>query len=498
VVSARSLLSTLLGIVGSLALLSAAKPAAAAPATQACRVAGIETEVQCGVVKRPLDPAKPTGVQIDVHYLVVPALARNKLPDPVLFLAGGPGQSATRLAGKVLPRLARLHNRRDLVFVDQRGTGESAPLECADDDARSVSLADSLDIEKQYGRLEQCRTKLQALPYGDLRLFTTTIAMQDMDAVRAALGAERWNLVGGSYGTRAALEYLRQYPQHVRRSVIDGVAPPDMVLPASMTQDARTALDAALKACAADKPCAARYPQLTDEWQSLLQRAPLHVTVADPRSGIPQPAVIDQPTLLSLVRAPLYAPALAAGLPAAIDAAAHGRFEGLLGLSSGLGGGKGLELAMGMHYSVICAEDVPRIAEGTDSPMARHYERVCKTWPRGDVPAAFYKVPRATSPVLLLSGGADPVTPPRHAERVAAALGPQAQHVVVPESGHGVMGIACMSDVIYRFIDVAEDAKALPVDATCATGIPRPPAFLPPRVVGDAATAATSHAGAAR
>ena len=449
-------------------------------------MAGVETEVQCGSVKRPLDPAKPGGTQIDVHYIVVPALARNKLPDPVLFLAGGPGQGAIKLAGKVLPRLARLNNRRDLVFVDQRGTGESAPLECSDDDARSVSLADSLDMEKQYARIEQCRVKLQALPYGDLRQFTTTIAMQDMDAVRAELGAQRWNLVGGSYGTRAALEYLRQFPQHVRRIVIDGVAPPDMVLPASMTLDARAALDAVFKACAADKACAARYPQLQGEWQALLQRLPVHVSVADPRTGLPQSVVIEQAALLSAVRAPLYSPALAAGLPAAIDAAAHGRFDGLLGLSTGLGGGKGLELAMGMHYSVICAEDVPRITDDTDSPMARHYERVCKTWPRGEVPAAFYAVPRTASPVLLLSGGADPVTPPRHAERVAAALGPLAQHVVVPQSGHGVMGIACMSDVLYRFINTAEDAQALPVDASCATKIPRPPAYLPPTVAGDA------------
>ena len=471
-----------------LALLAAT--ASAAPPTTACRVAGISTEVQCGAVTRPLDPAEPGGKQIEVHYLVVPALARNKLPDPVLFLAGGPGQSAIKLASKVLPRLARLNNRRDLVFVDQRGTGASAPLECPDDDARSVTLADSLDMERQYGRLEQCRTKLEALPYGDLRQFTTTIAMQDVDAVRAALGAERWNLVGGSYGTRAALEYLRQFPQHVRRTVIDGVAPPDMVLPASMTLDAQAALDAVFKACAADKACAARYPRLEADWQALLARLPLRVTVADPRSGVPQSVVIEQAALLSLVRAPLYAPALAAGLPAAIDAAAaHGRFEGLLGLGSGLGGGdKDLALAMGMHYAVICAEDVPRLdaAAVAASPMAAHYARVCKTWPRGAPPADFYRIPRATTPVLLLSGGADPVTPPRHAARVAAALGPLAQPVVVPQSGHGVMGIACMSDVLYRFVDAADAARARPVDAACATAIPRPPAYLPPRVAGDA------------
>ena len=107
------------------------------------------------------------------------------------------------------------------------------------------------------------------------------------------------------------------------------------------------------------------------------------------------------------------------------------------------------------------------------------YERVCAGWPRGEVPADFYRIPPAASPVLLLSGGLDPVTPPRHAERVAQALGPKARHVVVANAGHGVMGIACMRDVLYRFIDADDDAQSLAVDAGCANAVPRPPAYRP-------------------
>ncbi len=469
-------------------LLMAHSAQAAGNPTTPCRVEGLANEVQCGIVKRPLDPAQPTGVQIDVHYVVVPAMARNKQPDAVLLLAGGPGQSAISVASAVLPRLSRLNNRRDLVFVDQRGTGKSAPLECADESR--LPVAEALDAAKQMARLQACQAQLMKLPYGDLRFFTTTLAMQDMDAVRAALGVPQWNLVGASYGTRAALEYLRLFPTKVRRTVIDGVAPPDMVLPASFSIDGQAALDAVFAACEKAADCTQRYPALRADWQALLKSLPREVSLNHPLTGLPERFTLTRDTLLRSVRSPLYVPAFAAALPAAIHtAAASGRFEGLLGLSGALGSGKGMKLAMGMHFSVVCAEDVPRLAllkpeAGTDfgSSDADLYRAACKTWPRGEVPAAFYLVPPATTPVLLLSGGADPATPPRHGERVAQALGGLAQHIVVPQAGHGVMGVGCMRDVLFRFIDAKTDALALPQDAACATKIPRPPAFVTPQV----------------
>ncbi len=190
-------------------------------------------------------------MRIDVHFAVLPALARNKKPDPVFFLAGGPGQSAIDLAGTVSRMLSRFGQRRDIVLVDQRGTGRSAPLDCGDEPP-GRPLSEQLDPQRQLQRARDCLRQLQALPHGDLRHYTTTLAMADLDAVRQALGAERINLVGASYGTRAALEYLRLYPQHVRRVVLDGVAPPDMVLPEASAPDAQAAFDALLQACAQD------------------------------------------------------------------------------------------------------------------------------------------------------------------------------------------------------------------------------------------------------
>ncbi|MDQ2779289.1 MAG: alpha/beta hydrolase, partial [Pseudomonadota bacterium] len=135
----------------------------------------------CGHLSRPLDPAHPAGTAIDIHYAVLPALARNRLPDPVFFIAGGPGQSAMELADVMGARMARLNNRRDLVLVDQRGTGQSAPLRC-EPVAPTAALATAADPAQQLTRLQRCREQLQRLPYGDLRFFTTAIASTDLDA----------------------------------------------------------------------------------------------------------------------------------------------------------------------------------------------------------------------------------------------------------------------------------------------------------------------------
>ena len=483
-----ALLPRLTAALGFAAAATLALPAwAEGAALRPCRLAGVEHEALCGTVLRPLDPAAPAGPRIDVHFAVLPALARNKKPDPVFFFAGGPGQGAIGLAGPLSRQMARLLNRRDVVLIDQRGTGRSAPLQC-EPEAPTRPLREALDPDRQRVELERCRAALEQLPHGDLRQYTTTIAMADAEAVRQALGAERINLVGGSYGTRAALEYLRQFPQAVRRVVLDGVAPPDMALPASFSTDNQAALDALLAACGADAACQARHPQLRALWTTLLQGLPRTVTVAHPVTGRDETLTLTREMVLGLVRAPLYVPVLASALPHAVAEAAQGRYAALLGLASAMGTARDseLRLAAGMHFSVVCAEDLPRLAGSSDRPgadfgasFADLYLKTCAHWPRGAVPDGFYRMPAAPAPVLVLSGGIDPVTPPRHGERAVQALGPKARHVVVPHAGHGVMGLGCMRDVVFRFVDAASDDEALKVDAGCAQGIPRPPAFAP-------------------
>ena len=465
------------GLVGLPAFAQTAAP---------CWLRGVEPQGLCGSVQRPLDPARATGQQISIHYAVLPALARNKHPDPVVFLAGGPGQSAIEIAGQVAALLARFSNRRDIVLVDQRGVGRSAPLLCDSDDP-ALPLAEQFSLERQRARLADCLKKLQALPQGDLRQYTTSIAVQDLDAVRQALGAERINLVGASYGTRVGLEYLRVYPGRVRRVVLDGIAPPDMGLQHAMSTDNQSALEALFAACAAEARCNAAEPDLAARWRGLLASLPRSVEMRHPLSNRLERLTLTRDTLLGMVRGPLYAPALAAALPSALGEAARGRFDALAGVSQSLGGRKGLQMATGMHFSVVCAEDVSRpppesAAPGADfgKAFASFYADVCAGWPRGEVADGFYRIGAAPVAVLLLSGGLDPVTPPRHGDRVAQALGAKARHVVVPNAGHGVMGLGCLRDVLFRFVDAATDDAALNVDAACVNGVPRPPMFALP------------------
>ena len=491
----------------------------------------MRVEVRCGSVPRALDPARPDGPRIEVHFAVVPALSRQPLPDPVFFLAGGPGQSAIALAPTVLAMLERLRARRNVVLVDQRGTGRSAPLLCPDE-ASARSFA-AWDVAAQRQSMAACRQALQKLAFiaepTDLAFFTTPLAMQDLDAVRQRLGADQINVVGVSYGTRAALDYQRQFGAHVRRSVLDGVAPPDMALPASAALDSQRALDALWADCAAEPACKQTFPTLHSDWHKLLQSLPRRVTVADPLSGQPQTTMFSRAALLGLVRSALYVPTLASALPQAVHDAARGRLEGLAGFGSALQSPGASPMAMGMHLSVLCAEDMPLLTAPA-RPLARQgdlnserggernsernserngqrgdarnsepsptrgvaprletaqspdfgdealhlYRNLCADWPATPVPADYYRIAPAQRPVLLLSGGLDPATPPRHAARAAQALGAKALHVVAPKAGHGLLSTACGQDMLYRFISEPDEASALAIDTRCAQQLPRP------------------------
>lgn len=471
----------------------AAAPAAPAEPTRPCRIEGWPNELRCGQVERPLNPAEPQGRKISVHYLLVPAKSRSKLPDPVLFFAGGPGQSAVRIAPKMITALSSLNNRRDLIFIDQRGTGQSAPLQCPD--SRALPMAEVLSSDGMQRFLQRCLAELQQLPHGDLRFYTTTVAMQDFDAVRQQLGIERWNLIGASYGTRAALEYQRQFPQAVRRTLLDGLAPPDQALPASMAVDSQAALEQVFKDCEQDALCRQTYPRLRERWEALLGSLPREVVLPHPLSGIGERVRLERDALLRAVRMPLYVPALTAAVPAAIDGATRGRFDGLAGLASGLGLAGRDRMYEGMNFSVVCAEDLPRMGDDSaESGEAGLYRRICASWPRGQVPPEFYRIPAAQTPVLLLSGGADPVTPPRHGERVAAALGAKALHLVAPSAGHGVMRTACLRMPLLRFFNAHSDTEALDIKTDCLQQLPRALPFYPPGTPRPAQTAASEVA----
>jgi pimeloyl-ACP methyl ester carboxylesterase len=475
----RSIPSAL--VLAAVLLLAACRPGAGprADGLEPCRLPGVEREILCGAVSMPEDPDAPGGRKIDIHYAVVPALARNKQPDPMFVFAGGPGQAATRVLGITMPIFAELNARRDIVFIDQRGTGKSNPLDCADDEP---SLVATLDPSQQVERLQRCLRELRA----DTRQYATWIAVDDFDAVRMKLGAARINLWGGSYGTRAALEYLRRYPQHVRTAVLDGVAPPDMTLPAAFALDADAALAGLSTTCRSDERCRTRFPDFDARIGALLERADsgFEITVSDPLTGQPQTLQVDRRLLASLLRVPLYVPALGAVLPQALAEAEGGDYNGLVALSVAVSGRVNENFALGMHFAVICAEDLPRLgpthrkaaaATRFGTTFTDLYADACTSIATRPVPEGFYQVPRAAVPVLVLSGGLDPATPPRHGASVAERLG-NARHVVSPHLGHGLSGQACAPRLITRFV---REGDFVNLDAECLEKLPAASFFEP-------------------
>lgn len=465
-------------LLRGLGVLAIAIPALAQAATKPCRLPDFPQEVQCGKIQRPLNPAQADGKKIDIHFVVVPSQDRNKLKDAVFLLAGGPGQSAIELAGFGQAVFGRLNRRRDLVFVDQRGTGRSAPLHCPELENNS----EVIDNETMLKMTDACMKNLQTLPYGELQYFSTSIAVQDLEAVRTELGYSAINLVGASYGTRAGLEYLRQFPTSVRRLILDGIAPPDLHLPAA---DAQLALDGVFADCAKDLLCNKSYPDLAARWKKLLTSMPQKIELKHPRLMTKLSIPMTRDSLIGLVHKTLYSPVTTAALPFVISQAGQGHFEPLVTLSGALSLVGPGAIAYGMHFSVWCGEAYARpntVSPKDDFELTNkaNYDQVCEKWPRAKIPAEFFEIPVSIAPVLLLSGGIDPVTPTRHGTAVAKALGAKARHISVDNAGHGLLAHGCIRDVLYRYVNAKDDVEVSKLDTACVRQIPRPLAWQAP------------------
>ena len=446
-----------------------------------CRLPGVETAAQCATYEVWEDRESRKGRKIALNMAIVPARARARQPDPIVVLAGGPGQGAVSLAAQVMPLFSKLNDARDILFVDQRGTGNSNPLDCEEDEPQALQTLFEDALPEHV--LARCLSRLDADP----RQYVTTIAVEDLEEVRGALGYEKLNLWGGSYGTRVALEYLRRHPERVRSMVLDGVAPATMKLPLSFVADGEAALTRLIEACESEARCRSVYPNLRATIASVrsqLSRRPVSVPIQDPRTGSRETIRVNENIFLSGLFRPLYVAELASLLPFGIAAAAQGDFNPLLAQNLEFADDIAENLSIGMHLSVVCAEDIPRI---TPEDFARlsgsffgralvdEFVRACKDWPSGKVAADFYEPVRSEVPALILSGGIDPATPPRHGEEVATAL-PNSRHLVAPQIGHGVSLHGCAPRLIDSFIRAA---SARHLDGKCLERIPRPLFVLP-------------------
>lgn len=454
----------------------------------------------CGTFAVPEDRQSGHGRSIDLKIVVAPALRRAGAADPLFILEGGPGAGAATLAGSRLPMFRRFRTDRDLVFVDQRGTGESNRLGCdpTPDELNEITT----DDDRALARLRACLAGLDADP----RLYTTSIAMDDLDDVRRFLGYDDINLWGGSYGTRAALVYLRQHEAHVRSVVLDGVAPSDMRLPLHTARDAQRALDRLIADCAAASACAAAFPTLGADARALFARlaaGPAVVTGEHPRTGQPLEMQLTRRDAALVVFRALYVPELASLLPRVLTEAAAGRYHGLLALAfSSAPEGDKRDMAVGMHLSVVCAEDIARItpadrvaADASGFLGAAMFDAqyaACGFWPTGDVPEGYYAPVSSDRPVLILSGADDPVTPPTWGDHVAPHLS-RSRHIVVPGAGHITLSRGCVPKLVEQFL---RTATVDGLDPSCTETLTRPPFFVTP--TGPAATPAAVPAGSAR
>jgi pimeloyl-ACP methyl ester carboxylesterase len=435
----------------------------------------------CGTLNVFEDRAARTGRTLSLAIVVLPALSDDNRTDPLVFLAGGPGQGAAKMAPLIAAAFSRIQRHRDIVLVDQRGTGRSHPLNCEPkDDSLNALLADD---QSALARLRECLASYDADP----RLYTTPIAMDDLEDVRTFLGYRQVNLYGGSYGTRAALVYLRQHPASVRAVVLDGVAPTDMRLPLFSGRDAGRALDQVLTDCEVDSGCASAYPGLrarVADLLSRLERAPAQVTVMHPLAGTPETISVTPRVVAGALLAGLYAPSTAAMVPLLLERAARNDFQALIALA--LAGDQSQNLSTGMQLSVLCSEDASQVdAEDVaqvskDSVFGRHLAsgqlEACRVWPRGTVPASYFEPVVSDVPALVLSGDFDPVTPPAWGESVVRHLR-NGRHFVASGTGHGVATTPCGVQVMDEFL---EKGSAAQLDTDCLTRPRRPPFFLKP------------------
>jgi len=444
------------------------------PATVAAR---------CGHVTVPEDRARPGGRTIELAVAVVASRARQPQPDPVVLLAGGPGQSARESYPTVAPAFAELLRRRHVVLIDQRGTGGSNALRCPEEDgAENRSAATTVDLDLARRQARRCLDRLDADP----RFYTTTETVRDLEAVRSALGAPQFNLVGISYGTRVALEYLRRFPDRVRTAVLDGVVPPGLALGSGHARNLEASVNAQLARCARDAACAREYGsprEALDRLLGQLRAQPRPVAYRDPVTNEWREETLTADVLSGLVRLYAYAPQLAAMLPRTLTEAAAGRADLLMAQARMVETLVGEQVDAGLQLSVICSEDADRLVVDPDdvdtlmgTSLVETLLAQCEVWPRGTRPADFNEPVPSDRPVLLLSGEFDPVTPAAYGEEVLRHL-EAGRHLVARGQGHNVLPAGCVPRLVARFVDSA-DAGSL--DAGCLERMAETPPFAGP------------------
>ncbi len=473
----------------SLALAIIEATAQGAPQSGALRLApckrdGISPPARCGTYTVWENRDSQSGRTIDLNVILLDAAGSERLADPVVYLAGGPGEAATSLALTLDGDEVR--RKRDILLVDQRGTGSSNGLYCRLERAAPLqALMPMMDPS----RISTCRQELEQR--ADLRYYLTTHAMEDLDELRAALGYERINLRGDSYGTRAALVYLRRHGEHVRSVTLTASDSLGYASPSRFAPDAEASLRSVLRQCGAERACQAAFPTLEEDYRRTvrqIQESPVRTRVGDPRSGDLLDVSLRAADFAEALRAMLYSPEATRRIPLLLhQAATAGDYRPFAVFQLKRNLAIADAIALGMYFATTCTEDIADIdaetvyAAGRGTFLADHRARPhfqgCKGWPVGALPKDFRSDVESKVPVLIVTGENDPATPPASARAASSRLS-NAKVIIVPQGGHsleGLIGTDCVKAIIRHFL---ETANVPSLDDSCVAGMHRPPFAL--------------------
>lgn len=437
-----------------------------------CHIKGIKQQVKCGKLSVPENYQQPNGEKILINFAIIPAIDHSEKKAPFMFLAGGPGQAAVELAAGLRRAFTEVRKTRDLILVDQRGTGDSHPLQCEDSTTQSIYQIIPEDFDAN--EVTACLAKLT----GDLSQYNSENAIRDFDAVRVALGHEKINVYGGSYGTRAALVYMRMFPDSLKAVVLDSVGPVEVPIGLFGLSSARS-FNLLLENCKKDANCNTAYPELAKEFQQVVQtleQSVITLEIPHPRLGDKTTFIVSKSKFISTIFMQLYSMQTRALVPLIIHQASIGNFAPLAGLISQTDGKQVIYL--GLNLNIICNEDMPRISAvmsavdaSNDFGGSLHLESLniaCPLWPKYSVAPSFYQPVTANIPTLIFSGNLDPVTPPSNGDKSAATL-PNSHHIVVGNAAH-IAGVSeCGVDIINEFLT---SLKPKELDESCLKELP--------------------------
>lgn len=424
---------------------------------------------ECGELLVSENPDDPRSKKIALNILRLPAISPVAEKDPLFLIQGGPGGSSVEMANQVHWVFWDVRKNRDLIFVDQRGTGKSNALVCEKLSEEQNKLSESEQIKLQEIIYKNCAEKYSAIT----AYYTTPYAVKDLDEVRAALGYEKINIWGGSYGTRVALEYARRYPNYLRAMVLDGVAPVAIALPDFFARDSQLAFKKIDDNCNKNTFCAHHFAPVEEKANRLIGRLqaaeargkPLVMSYRHPRYQELVELPLTTRQFSSVIFSSLYSRETSALLPQVIHEAEKGNYQLLASLNFlAEEGMKKMPISEGMRYSVICNEDYWISLHQTENESEQflgynfsdEMKKICNIWSKTRLSEEYFSPVKSTVPALLLSGGFDPVTPASWAEAVGKHL-PNSLSLIAKGGHHGVSYQGCIPQLIAQFIERASN-----------------------------------------